>query len=266
MGDPVFKLAGIVKSKNAPEDFEGPLTLILQLLSKNKIEIQDISISLILEQYLEYLGAMAEMDLDIASEFVAMASHLTYIKTKMLLTGGEEVSELENLISSLEELRGRDTYVRIKTVTAELEGMYFNGAGLMVKQPEILPADGQRVYSHESGELRIAIARIIERGTLKKEALNKKPVVFPMRIAYPVDEKISELTDMLRSRGVTRIIVLLSSCKSRSETVATFVAILELCKLGRLLLAGEGAEMTANLTSESSHLQLSREGGGYGNQ
>ena len=96
MDSPVFKLEGIVKEKNDMIDFEGPLTLILQLLSRDKIEIRDISISLILEQYLAYLDEMAELDLDIASEFVAMASHLTYIKTKMLLTGNDEISELDD--------------------------------------------------------------------------------------------------------------------------------------------------------------------------
>lgn len=68
------------------EDFDGPLDVILLLLSKNKIEIQDISITSILEQYLNYLEEMKRMVMEIASEFIAMASHLMYIKTKMLLS------------------------------------------------------------------------------------------------------------------------------------------------------------------------------------
>jgi segregation and condensation protein A len=84
MQNPIFTLHGVVKAKGEMQDFTGPLALILQLLSKNKIEIKDISISLILEQYLQYLDAMSEMDLEIASEFVAMASHLSIYRRKCL--------------------------------------------------------------------------------------------------------------------------------------------------------------------------------------
>ena len=109
MENPTFKLEGVVKAKENMEDFEGPLILILQLLSKNKIEIKDIQVSVLLDQYLAYLDEMKSMDLEIASEFVAMASHLVYIKTKTLLSTDEEVSELEELITSLENLKARDT-------------------------------------------------------------------------------------------------------------------------------------------------------------
>ena len=95
MENPSFYLEGVVREKNELQDFEGPLSLILMLLSKNKIEIRDIKISDILDQYLEYLDQMQKLDLEIASEFVQMASHLLYIKTKTLLTQEEEVSELK---------------------------------------------------------------------------------------------------------------------------------------------------------------------------
>ena len=89
MENPNFYLEGVVRDKSEMQDFEGPLSLILMLLSKNKIEIRDIVISDILDQYLAYLDEMQSMDLEIASEFVQMASHLLYIKTRMLLTQEE---------------------------------------------------------------------------------------------------------------------------------------------------------------------------------
>ena len=92
--DPTFFLEGVVKDKSDMVDFEGPLSLILQLLSKNKIEIRDIPISEILDQYLAYLNEMERLDLEIASEFVQMASYLLYIKTRMLLTEEKEITEL----------------------------------------------------------------------------------------------------------------------------------------------------------------------------
>ena len=81
MENPVFKLEKVVRSKSEEmQDFEGPLDLILFLLSKNKMEIQDISIALICDQYMTWLEQRQRMDLEVASEFVSMASHLVYIK------------------------------------------------------------------------------------------------------------------------------------------------------------------------------------------
>ena len=121
MENPSFYLEGVVREKNELQDFEGPLSLILMLLSKKKIEIRDIKISEILDQYLEYLDQMQKLDLEIASEFVQMASHLLYIKTKTLLTQEEEVSELEVLIASLEQLKSRDTLSAVKQVIPQLK-------------------------------------------------------------------------------------------------------------------------------------------------
>lgn len=107
MDNPVFKLEGVVheRSAEALQDFEGPLDLILFLLSKNKIEIQDIPIALILDQYLAYLEQRKQLDLEVASEFITMAAHLMYIKTRMLLSLEDEQaqSEMDELIASLKE-------------------------------------------------------------------------------------------------------------------------------------------------------------------
>ena len=84
MLEPQYRLEGIVKTRSEEmEDFEGPLDVIVVLLSKNKIEIQDVSITAILEQYLAYLDEMKRLDIEIASEFITMASHLMLIKTKI---------------------------------------------------------------------------------------------------------------------------------------------------------------------------------------
>lgn len=95
MESPIYKLEKVVQGKEELQDFEGPLDLILFLLSKNKIEIQDIPIALILDQYLAYLDRRKEMDLEVASEFVTMAAHLMYIKTRMLLSLEDEEAKNE---------------------------------------------------------------------------------------------------------------------------------------------------------------------------
>ena len=107
MNTPIFQLEHVVKIKeeDALENFVGPLDLILYLLSKNKIAIQDIKIADLLDQYLAYIEQCQTMDLEVASEFVAMAAHLVYIKTRMLLSIEDEEakSEMDQLIRSLEE-------------------------------------------------------------------------------------------------------------------------------------------------------------------
>lgn len=113
MEQPQYHLQNVVHAKQTLEDFDGPLDVILLLLSKNKIEIQDISISSILEQYLAWLDERKRMDMEVASEFIAMASHLMYIKTRMLLSEAEKAeaeSEMEELIASLRQRQRRDAY------------------------------------------------------------------------------------------------------------------------------------------------------------
>ena len=161
MENPSFYLEGVVREKNELQDFEGPLSLILMLLSKNKIEIRDIKISEILDQYLEYLDQMQQLDLEIASEFVQMASHLLYIKTKTLLTQEEEVSELEVLIASLEQLKSRDTLSSIKQVIPQLKEASELGLLYFSKLPEPLPKTSKKYeYRHEPIDLLKALSNI----------------------------------------------------------------------------------------------------------
>ena len=107
---PIYHLEKVVKNREDLEDFNGPLDLILHLLSKNKMEIKDIQISLILDQYLAWMDQRRQLDLEVASEFVTMAAQLVYIKTRMLLSIHDEeaLTELEQLMASLEEHQRRE--------------------------------------------------------------------------------------------------------------------------------------------------------------
>jgi len=198
---PVFRLEGIVKTKDEMSDFEGPLTLILQLLSKDKVEIRDISISLILEQYLQYLDTMAEQNLDVASEFVAMASHLLYIKTKMLLTGDKEVSEIEQLISSLEELQRGDIYLQIKEIAMTFSAMYTRGGSMLAGPPEPIP-QAEFTYVHFSEDLLSAIISLITRENAVIGSLNPLEPTYPQRVVFSIPAKIEEILEKLRRSRV----------------------------------------------------------------
>ncbi len=243
MDNPIFTLQHVVKSKGEMQDFVGPLALILQLLSKNKIEIKDISISLILEQYMAYLDTFSKMDLDVASEFVAMASYLVYIKTKMLLSGDEDIDELSDLISSLEELQRHDSYIQIKSVTGLLADMYRSSYGLMVKCPEYIAPDNGYKYEHSIRDLLSAFSQIMDREELS--GINAaKVVVYPKRITYSVTEKASEILGYIKSAGALHIRDLIADAQSRSEMVAVFIVVLELCRTGVIYLVGYDEEMT----------------------
>jgi segregation and condensation protein A len=233
MNDPTFHLEGIIKNRDEMQDFEGPLNLILMLLSKNKIEIRDIQISVILDQYLEHIARMQELDLDVASEFVQMASHLVYIKTRTLLKSDEEeVSELELLMSSLEQLKCRDLYVGIKEITPALARASERGLLLGTKQPEPLPMKDRYHYRHESVDLLGALASIFSRSRHVPEP--EPTLVMPKRIVYGVRDKSRQLLELLRTSGAKTLQEMYAICESRSEIVATFISVLELCSMGNL--------------------------------
>ena len=166
MENPVFKLEKVVRSRSEEmQDFEGPLDLILYLLGKNKMEIQDISISLICDQYLQWLSQRQQMDLEVASEFVTMASHLVYIKTRMLLAIEDEEaqSEMDALIQSLEERRRNENYTKIKAMAQRLAPMGEFGRNILTRDPEPVERGKVYLYSQEPGDLILAMAEIRSR-------------------------------------------------------------------------------------------------------
>ena len=222
--------------------------MILLLLSKDKIEIRDISISMILEQYLKFLDEMAEMDLDIASEFVAMASHLTYIKTKMLLSGGEEVSELEQLISSLEELHRGDIYMQIKVAAQALAAVYTRDGVMMASPPEYYSPDTEYKYYHCSEELFDAILRVIGSQNVLLGGIDSLEAAYPQREEFTIPEMIHGIIDRLKQHGQMPVAHLLYKAGTRTELIATLIAILELCKVGSVLLMGGQDELTIAYT------------------
>ena len=237
MEAPIYHLEGVVKAKEENmEDFVGPLDLILHLLSKNKLEIKDIQIALILDQYMEWMNQRRELDLEIDSDFVTMASHLVYIKTRMLLSIDDEVamSEMEELMAALEEHKSQETYVKIKEVTEALGGRYEFGRDYLTKQPEPVQTDNAYRYVHDKGDILAAIRSVLARtdNKLAPPAAAFEGIVG--REPYPVADKARSILDRLIQFGVARFRALFKTSRSRSEVVATFLAILELMKTGKI--------------------------------
>lgn len=266
MTEPQYRLEGIVHTRSeVMEDFEGPLDVIFELLSKNKIEIQDVSISAILEQYLSYLEERKRLDMEIASEFITMASHLMLIKTKMLLSAAEQAeaeSELDLLRQSLVERKRKEAMEQIRVAVAVLEPRNEIGRCLFTKEPEPLKREQGYRYQHEVRDLLRALDTIAERNQrqLPPPATNFKGIVG--KEPYPVGRKAGEVLRQLVLRGVERLKNLFRGNKSRSEVVATFLAILDLCKTNSVTLEDDvnGENPNVRLLSEAERKELTGHG------
>ena len=251
MGEPQYRLEGIVRTRtDEMEDFEGPLDVIFLLLSKNKIEIEHVSITAILEQYLAYLDEMKRLDMEIASEFITMASHLMLIKTKMLLSAAEQAeaeSELDLLRQSLVERRRKEVMEQIREAVTILEPRNEIGRCVFTKEPEPVRRDQTYRYQHEPADLLRALDMITERNNrrLPPPTVNFQGIVGKER--YPVTKKAGEVLRQLLLRGVERLKKLFRGNRSRSEIVATFLAILELCKTNSVSLEDDTSGENPNV-------------------
>ncbi len=232
MEELTFRLEQVVKARQeVMEDFEGPLDLILDLLRRNKIEIQDLRISLLLEQYLHWIELRQSLDLEVASEFIAMASHLVYLKTRMLLSVGDSADEeIDELILALEERQRQDKLFRVTVGREFLESRAELARSVYCKTSEPIERDRAYQYSHSPKELLSALRDIYER---TERRAPPPPTVFRAiagREPYPVGDKVSQILGRLAAKGKTLLRSILSRATSKSEVVAAFLAVLELCR------------------------------------
>lgn len=216
------------------EVFNGPLDLLLHLISKNKVDIWNIPIAKVLKQYLEYIDQARSLDMDVTSEFITMAAQLMYIKSKMLLPVYEDEQVEDPRASLVEALL---EYQRFKDSATELKEMSELGRDLFVKSQEILEKDKSAVIYDYTAEVLIkAIENIFERSERKlpppitafQGIVGKEPV--------PVDDKISQLVHMLAKKERVGFSEFVLSAQSRSEIVAIFLAVLELSKAHKIMI------------------------------
>ncbi len=223
------------------EVFEGPLDLLLALIAKNKLNIYDINISHLLEQYMEQIELMRESNMDVASEFLEMAARLVYIKTVMLLPKHDEGDTLRDELSG--ELL---EYCVCKQMAQQLSTMT-DGFGRFIREPMKIESDKTYKRTHETNELITAYLAAVGRGMrhMPPPVDNFKPLVAKKIVA--VSTKVVSILRNLRKKSNVKWKALFSQSKSRSELVATFLAVLELVKARRVTVDGDGDKMTVKL-------------------
>lgn len=216
------------------DQFEGPLDLLLTLISKNKVSITDIPISLICDQYMEYIENAQKMDPDIASEFIVMASELMLIKSRMLLPH-EEGTENDPRREIADALM---LYQQAKLVAKELRPRYDEYSGRYVKGTDEIPPEKGLPLNLDSSMLVKALESVLKRMKIAQAAKHPTELVNPLikHKVVSVEEKIEEMCAVLEKQGEASLFFLLKDSESRSELVARFMGILELIKLRRVLI------------------------------
>jgi segregation and condensation protein A len=206
--------------------FNGPLDLLLHLIRVNEVSITDIPIFEITEQYTAYLDAMRELDLDVASEYVALAAELIYIKSKMLLprAPGEETADPRaDLAQRLLE------YEKFKRSAETLHAIDTLRGGIWSRPPSEIPrGDG----SEES--LDVSLFDIIEsfRRATENYRLAHPPALAIHQLRFSVGDKMIELLERLDAARSLPLLEFLGQMRYRAEAVTAFLACLELIRLG----------------------------------
>ena len=212
--------------------FEGPLDLLLFLIKRSKIDLYDIPISEITQQYLEYLDLMKMMDLDIAGEFLVMAATLLHIKSKMLLPKEEDEDQEEELDPREELVRRLLEYKKFKDASDGLRGMYNKQRDVFVRCGEgdkgkIISDDGTEYFEASLFDLITSFKAVLKR--IPKETFHQV-----VKSRYTVNDKIHQIFHILSERSKVLFLSLFEGSRDKDEMVVTFLAVLELMKLNEI--------------------------------
>ena len=215
--------------------FEGPLDLMLNLISKHKLNIYDIEISKLLEQYLLYIEACHEQNLELAGEFLEMAARLIYIKTASLLPQPEEAEKMKK------ELEGTLIEYSLCKVAARYLNDRFIGSEIFVRQPMKIKSDAVYNLVHDKERLVTAYSAINVKGDKpeQKTHIETKINSVVKRKIISVISKVVRILRQLCTDGEAYIDSLYDGVTNRSERVATFLAVLELTRSGRITISDD---------------------------
>ena len=223
------------------EGFEGPLDLLLQLIARNKLNIYDIPLLELIDQYLEQIRLLEEDQMELGSEFLEMASRLLYIKTVSLLPKHEDVVKLK------EELTGELLEYLVCQQMAKKLSLMQGGFDKFVRKPCEYDFDKTYELVHEKDVMYSAYLSAVGRGK-RRMPVNDTP--FRRIVAKKIVSVSSKIVFVIRNLfkgGKKSLNSLYKTAQSRSELVATFLAVLELCKANRVKVEGDGENMEITL-------------------
>ncbi|MBR2315463.1 MAG: segregation/condensation protein A [Clostridia bacterium] len=221
--------------------FEGPMDLLLHLISKHKLNINDIPIFELVEQYTSYVRQMQDADMDVASEFLEMAARLVYIKTVSLLPVYEEAEQLKKELTG-ELLEYRDCKIMAGKLSEQAKGFDFYW-----REPEEIEQDHTYTRIHEPEELFKAYIAAVGKG---KRKLPPPIDVFKAIVAkkiVSVSSKISVIFNKLRGKMRVGFLSFYEDAETKSDLVAMFLAMLELVKSKQIAVDGEKGNLTVTL-------------------
>lgn len=223
------------------EVFEGPLDLLLHLISKHKLNINDIPIFELVEQYIAYVQLMQEENMEIASEFLEMAARLVYIKTVSLLPVYEEAETLKR------ELTGELIEYQACKIMAKKLSEQSGGIDKLVRLPAEVEADVTYSRLHDALELYTAYVNAAGKKLRNLPPAEDSFKVIVEKAVVSVSLKIDNIYSIVMKTGKIKVFDVFGMAKSRSELVASFLAILEMAKNRRVILSGENEDLTIEL-------------------
>lgn len=235
------------------EKFEGPLDLLLTLISKHKMNIFDIKITELFEQYMQAVGEVKRLDMEVAGEFITMAAELMYIKSRMLLPKSEEEDPRQELVRKLME------YQAAKDAARALSERAADFSGRFEKDTDEIKPDFDADVRLDAQLLSAALARIFlrsaEEDEIKKSAAQDAIKPITHRKIVSVQGKIMYIIRRMYSRGTLYFDDLFDGVRGRAEIVTVFYALLELLRVGRV----EMRRAEGDRTSSDVLLTLCRE-------
>lgn len=224
------------------EVFEGPMDLLLHLITKHKIDIYDIPISELVEQYVSYVREMQEENMDVASEFLEMAARLVYIKTVSLLPVYDEAEELKNELRD-ELLEYRDCKILAAKLSTMTDGFNYS----VRTYPEDISPDNSYKRLHEPTELLSAYSLAAGKKLRRLPPPIETFKAIVTRKIVSVGSKIESIVKSLKIKRKTKLIDLYKQAESRSDLIAAFLAVLELAKNKTIYVSGDGDDVQIEL-------------------
>lgn len=229
--------------------FEGPMDLLLHLITKHKLNINDIPIVELVNQYIDYVRQMKEQDFDVAGDFLEMAARLIYIKTVSLLPKHEEAEILKK------ELTGELIEYRDCKIMAEKLSMQTEGFNRFVRPPQ----EGYVNYSyerfHEGEELLNAYISAAGRGKRKLPPPLDSFKVIVAKKFVAVASKVDTVMKKLFGGKKVKFLSLFKEAQTKSDMVATFLAVLELAKTKKITIEGEMQNPSVQIVNEVDNIE-----------